>query len=419
MGESHLPGLPVRPTHYILALLAAWGLAGCASTPPAPAEPPAATASAAPAPVAASVPAPTPAATPAPAPAPVAVEPAPRAPQTYTVQKGDTLWGIATLFLRDPWLWPEIWHVNPQIENPHLIYPGDVITLYYVEGRPQLAVTRAGEVVQTTEPKPVPEVYRTDLPVTKVTPQIRSVPLEEAVYTIPLDVLRPFLRNIYVIDEDTLEDAPYVMRTADGRLYAGSGGKVFVRGLDEDEEPAVYYTLVRSGREYEDPDSGDTLGYEAMYIGAGVLLERGDPATFQLTDSQREVAAGDRLIPADERDFEPRFLPRAPATEIDARLISVVDGVSQIGQYQVVVINKGAADGLEVGHVLEIYQEGGQADDPVAGGFLGFFNTVELPEQRAGLLLVFRTFERVSYGLVMRAESEIQVFDRARSPRAR
>lgn len=383
------PGYPENSSHYnrfqgpalLLAAAFAGLLTACASQP----EP-----------------------SPPPAPAPQQAEPvekapvklAPRAPERYVVKKGDTLWDISTMFLEDPWLWPEIWYTNPQIRNPHLIYPGDIITIFWKDGRPQLAITREGET------------YMTTLPITQLGPQVRTSPLAQAIPTIPIDAIRPFLGNPRVIDEDEYEELPYLLRSRDGRLMSGAGQEVFVRGGAD--TPGMRFHIIRLGDEYEDPETGDTLGYEAMEIAQGVVRNGGDPATFLIQSSEREAMKGDRLIPVDDREFNTNFIPTEPKVDVDAQIIDVVDGVSQIGQFQMVTINRGANDGLEVGNVLAIYQRGEEIDDTVGGGV--FSNNVTLPDQRAGTLLVFRTFDEVAYGLVMNATSEIHLLDMARNP---
>lgn len=366
---------------FVAALAAGALLAGCATAP----EPP-----------------------PVPEPAPVQAAPveepqvelAPRAPERYVVKKGDTLWDISTMFLRDPWLWPEIWYTNPQIDNPHLIYPGDIITIFWKDGQAHLQITREGEVYQTT------------LPVTRLSPKVRVTPLAEAIPTIPIEAIRPFLGHPRVVDEDTYEALPYVLRSKDGRLLSGANESVYVRGV-QPGDPARYH-VIRIGDEYIDPETGDSLGHEALEIGQGVIRRQGDPATLFLLATNREAMEGDRLVPVEEEEFNVNFLPSPPDVEINGQIIDVVDGVSQIGQFQVVTLNKGAADGLEVGHVLAIYQRGEELDDPNANGWLD--DEVRLPDERAGTLLVFRTFDDLSYGLVMNATSEIHLLDMVRNP---
>lgn len=328
------------------------------------------------------------------------VELAPRAPERYVVKKGDTLWDISTMFLKDPWLWPEIWYTNPQIENPHLIYPGDIISIFWRDGRPHLQLTREGEVYQTT------------LPITRLSPQVRTTPLAAAIPTIPIDAIRPFLSHPRIVDKDEYEALPYVLRSRDGRLLSGASDVVYVRGI-ETGDPLRYH-LIRLGDEYVDPETGDTLGFEAVEVGQGIVREHGDPALVFLEASQREALKGDRLVPVGELEFDTNFLPTAPDVQIEGQIIDVVDGVSQIGQYQIVTINRGASAGLDVGDVLAVYQRGDVVKDDIGGGWLG--DSVRLPDQRAGTVLVFRVFDEIAYGLVMNATSEIHVLDMLRNP---
>jgi nucleoid-associated protein YgaU len=313
-------------------------------------------------------------------------------PDRYVVVKGDTLWDISARFLRDPWLWPDIWYANPQIANPHLIYPGDVISLVYVGGKPQLRLERGKQTV-------------------KLSPEARAIPLEKAIPTIPLDAIRPFLTEPRVVGKDELDAAPYIVQSAGEHLVTGAGDRVYVRRI-EAAQPAKY-TVVRSGDIYKDPDSGEILGYEALFIGDAALQHVGDPATLKLTRTSREARVGDRLIPSGEETYDASFQPHAPKQDVKGRIIAVVDGVSQIGQNQVVVINRGSADGMEVGHVLAVYQKGDTVKDVVTANPK---DTVKLPDERAGLMMVFRTFNRVSYGLIMTAQTNMHVLDYVTNP---
>lgn len=312
----------------------------------------------------------------------------PAHPDRYVVKRGDTLWDIAERFLRDPWLWPEVWHINPQIENPHLIYPGDVISLVYVDGKPRLVLQRGR-------------------PTVKLSPQARPQPLDEAIPTIPLDVIGPFLSRPRVLEEPAYERAPYIVSSADEHLIAGAGDRVYVRGLSRGPGR---YTVLRRGELYRDPDTGEVLGLEAVHVADARLQRPGDPAVLVLVSSSREAIVGDRVLPVEEGRYTDRFLPRAPKHRVDGRIISVLDGVSRIGQYQVVVLNRGRREGVEPGHVLAVYQTGEVIEDPVRGG------KVKLPDERAGIVMVFRTFDKVSYALVMRATRSIRVLDRVRNP---
>jgi hypothetical protein len=313
-------------------------------------------------------------------------------PDRYVVVKGDTLWDIAARFLKDPWLWPDIWYANPQIKNPHLIYPGDVIKLVYVNGKPQLRLQRGR-------------------PVVKLEPHVRSEQLPRAIPTIPLGAIRPFLARPLVTGPDQLKSAPYVVQSAGEHVITGAGGRVYVRGIKNDK--ATNYVIVRPGGPYRDGRTGEILGYEALYVGDAELVRGGDPATFKVVTSKREVRVGDRLVPSDEKPYNANFMPHPPASKVDGQIISVVDGVTQIGQYQTVVLDRGTRNGLNVGTVLAVYQRGQVVPDTVSGKA---GDTVKLPDERAGIVMVFRTFDRVSYALVMRATTSMHVLDYVRNP---
>jgi hypothetical protein len=340
-----------------------------------------------------------------------AVQLAANAPELYIVVKGDTLWAISARFLSDPWRWPDLWKVNPQIPNPHLIYPGDQIALSYVEGQPRLSVRRDGETVATSGPGPAAGERQVPANTVRLQPKIRTTPLDEAVSFVPLDAIRPFLSQSGIIDPDVAEKGPYIFGTVDGRVMAGATDRVYVRQLPDDV--TSHFTVVRMGEEYEDPETGDTIGYQATYVGEGKIEKFGDPGVFIITSSKLESLSGDKLVTDNLSLPTESFQPRQPKAKIDGRIIDVVGGVSQIGQYQVVVMNKGTKDGLQPSDVLLVMQTKGTIRDR-EGGF--FSEKVELPDARAGEVMVFRCYERISFGLLMRAEKEIAVGDKVISP---
>lgn len=310
-------------------------------------------------------------------------------PTRYTVVKGDTLWDISARFLKDPWLWPKIWRVNPQIDNPNLIYPGDVIVLKYENGKPVLQVERGRHTV-------------------KLSPQMRSAPIEEAVPTIPVDAIHQFLLHPLVLSKKDIDRAGYVVADEEGRVIAGASDTVYGRSLPDKQ--ATDYDIYRIGDAYRDPDSGDLLGYEALRVATAKVVKAGDPSALMITTSNKETLVGDRLLPARAEGIQQYFQPHAPAKAVKGRIISVLDGVSRIGQYQTVVLNLGTDKGMAQGDVLAVYQKGATVHDEVEGG------NVTLPEQRAGLVMVVKAFDHVSYALVMKALKDMRVMDAVRNP---
>lgn len=316
-------------------------------------------------------------------------------PDRYVVKKGDTLWDISETFLRTPWLWPEIWQVNPQIENPHLIYPGDVISLVYLDGKPRLVLQR-GDGSRTV----------------KLTPTARIEPLDTVIPAIPLDAVDAFLNRSRVVESETLEEASYVISGHEGRIVSGGGDKLYARD-GEGGGVALYssYGVYRPATRYVDPDTGEELGIEAFEIGLGkIIAKEGDISTMRLSTSNEEVRLKDRLLPTEEAKVIPTFFPSSPENEIDGKIISVLGGVSQVGQFDVVAINKGERDAIEVGNVLAIYHLGGRVKDRVRN------EIVQLPSERAGILMVFRVFEKMSYGLVLKAQRPLAVLDELKNP---
>ena len=311
-------------------------------------------------------------------------------PQTHVVVKGDTLWDISEMFLEDPWLWPEIWHVNPQVDNPHLIYPGDVLNLVYIDGRPKLVVKRGKDV--------------------KLNPQVRISDLDLAIPAIPLDAISPFMTDSRVVSKDQLSGAPYVLAGTDGHIVSGAGDELFARGEFE-EDGAKNFGIFRPGDPFIDPDTKELLGYQAFSVANGKVTSlEGDIASLGLNRTSEEVRRGDRLLPDEERRISSTFYPSAPENETNGYIISIEGGVSQVGSMDAVVINKGARDGLEVGHVLAIYRVGERVRDVVTD------EIVKVPDTRAGLLMVFRTFDKVSYGLVLKATGPLAVMDKVKNP---
>jgi hypothetical protein len=309
-------------------------------------------------------------------------------PNEYVVQVGDTLWDIAETFLKDPWFWPEIWYVNPDIVNPHLIYPGDVLGLVYIDGQPRITNVRAS-------------TYR-------MSPQARVTPLTDSVTSIPYEDVQAFLSSGVILEKGQADSLPYLLQTRGDHLIASAGNEIYVRGMTADM-PGTRFNVVHVGDPLYDPDDNRLIGYQGIPVGEGRLRRGGDPATVALTDTSMEAKPGDRLLP-ETVDIPLNFFPSAPSTAIDGRIISVVGGVTQIGQYMVVVLNRGANNGVAVGDVLTVFQTGREVDDRFGGG------KVRLPDEEAGTLMVFKVYDRISYGLVMEATQVIHVHDTVRNP---
>lgn len=315
----------------------------------------------------------------------------PDVPDTYTVVRGDTLWDISATFLQNPWMWPEIWHVNTQIANPHLIYPGDVIRLIYLDGKPRLTVTnRQG-------------------PVMKLTPGARVLTEAEAIETIALDKINSFLSRSRVVTKEELEAAPYVVAGGDDHLIVGAGDSFYAMGNFTGEE--AVYGIYRRGEEYRDPETRERLGIQALDIGSSELRAiNGEVGTLKATRSREEIRVGDRLLREEERPIDSTFFPSPPAGDIQGVILVVEGGLTQVGKMDVVVINRGAREGVVPGNVFAVYKRGKKVKDRIEGG------SVRLPDERAGLLMVFRSFEKVSLGLVLEADKGLAVNDIIRSP---
>jgi len=314
----------------------------------------------------------------------------PSHPDRYVVVRGDTLWDISARFLKTPWRWPDIWQGNNQIANPHLIYPGDIIELTFVDGQPRLSINRGDK---------------------KLSPEIRRSNLDDAIPMIPIDAIAPFLNNPRVMSEDEYEEAPYVVAFDDKHAMGSPGYKAYVLRLEESKVEDGH-TVVRLGEEFKDGETDESLGFEAMFIAESTVVREGDPATIMPTKSTREVRKGDRVVPTLENPIVQNYHPHAPDDDIRGRIVGVVDGVRNVGKYNVVIIDRGQKDGIEVGHVLQIDQAGETIRDIVAGGS----NTATLPNEKAGVLMVFRVFDRVSYALVMGANRALHRLDIVRTP---
>ena len=342
---------------------------------------------------------------------------APNYPERHVVVKGDTLWDISKRFLNDPWLWPSVWHINPSIRNPHLIYPGDIIVMYVVDGKPYITLDGQAGVVPAyaaASKKPrMSEPVRPGLNVVKLSPSVRVSGIHKAIPTIRMNLIRPFLDRPRLVTEDLLDDAPYIVSSYEEHLISGTGNRVYALNIGE---PLSGYNIVRPGIEYVDPESGDVLGYEAIHLANARLVKIGkdedEPATLIITKALREVLNNDVLIPYEENEQMFQLTPRPPEAEVKGQIMAVFNGVTQIGQYMVVVLNRGENDGLAPGHVLAVLRKGAEVNDPQSWVFSG----VDLPDERAGIMMVFKTYKKLSYALIMKANRALHVNDRFENP---
>jgi len=318
-------------------------------------------------------------------------------PDRHTVVKGDTLWGIAGRFLKQPWRWPEIWNLNrEQVKNPHWIYPGDVIVLVMVDGKPRLQLA---------------EKQRAGLETVHLSPTMRSEALEaRAIATISPSIIAPFLAQPLLVAETHLESAPRILRTEEGRVLVGMGESAYVIGLKPDN--GVFWNVYRPGKVFVDPETKESLGQEAIYLGKAKVQKFGNPATILVTESRLEIYGGDRLIPVTEAPIN-AYVPHAPGNAVHGSILSIYSGVAEAGQNAVVTVNRGKRDGIEIGHVLAIYRRG--ASVPVVDA-AGDKVSLKLPDERSGLLFVFRTFDKLSYALVVHSSRPIHILDTVQTP---
>ena len=336
------------------------------------------------------------------APAPTADMIKPTAPTEYTVKRGDTLWGISNVFLKNPWQWPEIWYVNPKIHNPHLIYPGDVLVLAYDKGgRPQISVEHESAL--------------------RLEPALRSSPLDEAIPTIPYASIAAFLSRPALLSNQEIKAAPYVLAFPDEHQAAGDDQVVYARGLAS-APTGARYSIMHVGDPIVNPENGKTLGYEGIYTATAVVQRPAAVTRTVLVDAARETLRGDCLMP-DSAATPLTFTPRAPSQQVRGQIISVVNAVALIGQYNIVAINRGARDGVGPGTVLAIDVAGDVVPDRGAASYesternvLGFVKSVRLPSERAGTLLVFKAYDDMSFGLVVGASGPMRIADVVRNP---
>ena len=348
---------------------------------------------------------------------------APDAPASYTVKRGDTLWAISALFLRSPWRWPELWGMNmPDIRNPHLIYPGQVLVLDTSSGRALLKLKTEGDEPQTV----------------RVSPRTRYESLSEsAIPAISMQAIEPFLSEALIVNEAEFVLAPRIVAAQEGRVLLSRGDRAYARSLQgtagndalsTNRDRPRNFRIFRSAKPLKDPTTGDVLGYEAQYVGRAHLV-RGEslrevpvkegvveveiiPATIDIVSTKEEARAGDRLLSEPSRELQ-SFVPRAPTDAQNGQVVSVYgSAVTYAGQDQVVVINRGREQGLEPGHVLAVLKDGARIIDRTdANGA-----SIRLPDERNGLMMVFRTFDKLSYALLLQITDGVKVGDRFSTP---
>jgi hypothetical protein len=371
------------------------------------------------------------------------------APDTYVVVKGDTLWDISGRFLKDPWRWPQIWNLNrEEIKNPHWIYPGDLIVLDRSGKEPRLSLVRGGTNGMRT---------------VKLSPGVRATDIDgEAIQSIPIRVIHPFLSQPRVVPQGAFDDAPFILGSNTERVVLAAGDDAFATG---GKDGVTRWNVLRPGKPLTDPETGEVLGYEVEYLGDARTLVAGAPQKIRITQSAQEILPRDKLVEADDSTtFE--YMPHAPEGKINGRIISAYGGLSDSGRYQTVVINRGSRDGLEPGHVLTVFREGlavtltrdekdrmtwvneKTAGVPNGGAWLyndvrclkengkvtynqtadvrsAFRSTclgnsndraIKLPDTRSGLVMVYRVYDRVSYALIMQSDGPVYLLDTVKTP---
>lgn len=308
-------------------------------------------------------------------------------PARHIVVPGDTLWGISGKFLKQPWRWPELWRLNrEQIRNPHRIYPGDVIVLERdADGTPRLRIENA-----------------------RAEPKIYGQQLTQPIPSIPPNVINPFLSAPLVIEQGQLDDAPRIVATQQDRVFLATGDLAYVDGAAANVD---MWQVYRRGRPLRDPETKETLAFEAFYLGTARQIEPGSPAIFEIVTFKEEIGRGDRLVPATPPPLI-NYVPHKPEQAVDGRVISIYGGVNEAGRFSIIALNRGIQDGLEIGHVLSLQRNRVvvQRDDE------GRKERVKVPEERYGLAFVFRCFDHISYALVLQSDGPVTVNDYLRTP---
>lgn len=305
----------------------------------------------------------------------------------HTIVKGDTLWNLSSRYLEQPWLWPELWEQNTYIENPHLIFPDDVLLI---------------------SPMSIRLIRNNSLPTNKLSPKIRSKPAH-AITTIDPNVIMPFLNQSIIVESEVLAGSAYVLRGLDDKIILGKGSRFYATDLPPSD--ASEYLLFHSGRAIEDKVTNTTYGIEGVHLGRAIMIKRGDKvAELEVVSANQDIRPGDRLIPIEEPTELPHYFPRRPDSQVDTRIISIPRGIAEVGRRDVVIVSGGQIDGLKAGHVLEVFSYKGKIKDPITG------KLVALPDYRIATAMIFKAYEKVSYALLMQASATVKIGDRASSP---
>lgn len=329
----------------------------------------------------------------------------PDAPERYVVVKGDTLWDISGMFLENPWQWPEIWALNQQIDNPHLIYPGDELALVWIEGQQRITTIRRGSEGNTIRLRP----NEGDGTVT-LQPAVRATPIENAIPAIERQHIQAFLNGNRIVSAQTLADSGYVVAGEEGRRLLGVGDRMYARGEWQGADPS--YEVFEPGVEIIDNETGELLGVEAISLGEA-RLERvqGPIGTFDVVRSFENIGPNDRLLSLPAETVQPVFYPSEPEAPILGEVVHVPGGVAYAGQFDVIIINKGEAEGIVPGNVIQIWRQGAMVTDPQTGEIM------QLPNEAGGTGMIFRTFEKLSYVLILESETPVEIGDAISNPR--
>ncbi|MGJ8688712.1 MAG: LysM peptidoglycan-binding domain-containing protein [Gammaproteobacteria bacterium] len=298
-------------------------------------------------------------------------------PDTYVVKQGDTLWDISTTFLDEPWRWPEIWQQNPNVADPDLIYPGDVLNLVYIDGNPRIVMERGSRQA------------------VRLSPQVRESPLLSPIPVIPRAAIDGFLARNRIVDKETFESAPYILSSLSGNLLMGAGHELYAKG--EWTAGVSQYEVFRLGASYVDKETKDLLGQEVINLGSlRIVSDEGDDLKKALVlSSKEELKAGDRLLPLEASAIDSRFFPTTPEQGLSGEIIGLLDNKSKAAQFESIVFNIGEAEGLRVGDILTIEKSGALVRDPITNKW------VSLPTNEIGIVLTYKTFAKLSYGVIL------------------